>query len=71
MAAPTRTMSQNVREFWIAATGQKHPARKAAAPVIVLHDPAAKRAHDLDDPFFDRNAQLRAGCVIAGTGHKK
>ena len=67
MAGPTRTMSQNVRDFWIAATAKKHPARK---PAVILHDPAAKRAHDLDDPFFDRNAQLRAGNVIADAGHK-
>jgi hypothetical protein len=71
MTGPARTMSQNVRDFWRTATGKKHPARQAAAPAIVLHDPAAKRAHDLDDPFFDRNVQLRAGNVIAGALHKK
>ena len=68
MAGPARTMSQNVRDFWIAATRKKPPARN---PAVVLHDPAAKQAHDLDDPFFDRNVQLRAGHVIAGARHKK
>jgi hypothetical protein len=64
-------MSQNVRDFWIAATRQKHPARKTAAPAVVLHDPAAKQAHDLDDPYFDRKVQMRAAEVIAGAGNKK
>ncbi len=34
-------------------------------------DPAARRAHDLDDPFFDDNIQMRMADVIAGAGHKK
>jgi hypothetical protein len=37
----------------------------------MVHDPAAKRAHDLDDPFFDDKVQARMADVLAGAGHKK
>ncbi len=43
----------------------------AGLPEVIVHDPAAQRAHDLDDPFFDDKVQTRIGDVIAGAGHKK
>jgi len=48
-------------------TGQNEPE----APPVVIHDPAAKRPHDLDDPFFDSTVQTRIGDVIAHAGQKK
>jgi len=33
---------------------------------FLLHDPAAQRPHDLDDPYFDSKVQARAGKVIGG-----
>ena len=65
MARPVHTMSQAVRSFWSAVTGHR-----PAAPAMVLHDPAARRAHDLDDPFFDEKVQMRVADVIAGAGHR-
>jgi hypothetical protein len=64
MAGPVQTMSQVIRRFWAAVTGPSEPA----GPAVVLHDPAAQRARDLDDPFFDDKVQTRIGDVIAGAG---
>jgi hypothetical protein len=58
---------QTVRNLWLAVTGQSEPA----APAVILHDPAAQRAHDLDDPFFDEEVQTRMADVIAATGNRK
>jgi hypothetical protein len=63
MAGPVQT----VRNLWSAVIGQSEPA----APDVVIHDPAAQRAHDLDDPFFDDKVQTRIADVIASTGNKK
>jgi hypothetical protein len=68
MLGPIYTMSQAVRSFWSAVTGHRPSAR--TPPAVMLHDPAAQRAHDLDDPFFDENVQIRMADVIAGAGHK-
>jgi len=71
MASPIRTMSQAVRKFWFAVSGQKHLGCETAAPAVVLHDPAAQRPHDLDDPFFDLKVQARIADVIASAVQKK
>jgi len=71
MAGPIRTMLQAIRSVWSAFTGQKHSAYEKASPAVVLHDPAARRPHDLDDPFFDVKVQARIADVIAHTGQKK
>ena len=65
MAGPIRMMSQVIRLFWIAITGQKHSSCETAAPAVVLHDSAAQRPHNLDDPFFDPKVQMRIADVIA------
>ena len=65
MAGPIRTMSQSVRVFLCAVRGQKHSFRETPVPTVVLHDPAAQRPHDLDDPFFDLKVQARIADVIA------
>jgi len=56
-----------MKKIRLAMTEKNEPA----APGVVLHDPAAKRAHDLDDPFFDDKVQARMADVIADAGHKK
>ncbi len=38
---------------------------------VLIHDPGAKRPHDLDDPFFDCAVQIRVADVIARVNHKK
>ena len=40
-------------------------------PKVLLHDPAASRPHDLDDPFFDPKVQRRVADFIAGATRKK
>ena len=62
MSGPIRTMLQG---FLSAMTGQKHSSDVAAVPEVVLHDPAAQRPHDLDDPFFDQTVQKRFADVIS------
>lgn len=56
-----------LRKFWSALTGKTEPA----VPAVVVHDPTAHRAHDLDNPFFDDKVQTRIADVIAGAGQKK
>jgi hypothetical protein len=58
---------QTVRNLWLAATGHKTPE----APEVMRFDPAMRRPHDLDDPFFDENVQIRIAETIAATGNKK
>jgi hypothetical protein len=67
MAGPVHSMSQAVRSFWSAVTGH----RQLQPPTVLLHDPAARRPHDLDDPFFEEKIQMRMADVIAAAGHKK
>lgn len=50
-----------VLNFWHAVSGHSRPTVQKA----VLHDPAAQRPHDLDDPYFDENVQMRMADVIA------
>lgn len=66
MREPVQTMSQAMRSFWHYLAGQGTPA----APQVALHDPAAERAHDLDDPYFDKKVQARMADVIAGAARK-
>jgi hypothetical protein len=58
---------QNVRNLWLAAIGHKAPN----APEVLRFDRAARAPHDLDDPFFDENVQIRIAETIAATGNKK
>ncbi len=63
MADPVET----IRKIWLAATGHHEPA----APEVMIYDPAARKAHDLDDPFFEDNVQTRMAEFIAATGNRK
>jgi hypothetical protein len=63
MAAP----AQVVWNLWSALTGH----RETAAPEVVVYDRSTHAAHDLDDPFFDDNVQIRMAETIAATGNKK
>lgn len=71
MAGPVCALLQAVRYVWFAVTGQKHSACEPAVPAVVLHDPAAQRPHDLDDPFFDPKVQVRIADVIASAVQNK
>ena len=67
MRNPFPWESRIVREFWAAVI-----ARFSSRPRtgVLLHDPAASRPHNLDDPFFDENVQKRVADIIAGTARK-
>ncbi|MDI1345193.1 MAG: hypothetical protein PSV22_13985 [Pseudolabrys sp.] len=67
---PRQTMSQLMRGLWAAVAA---PARSPSLPAdtVVVHDPAAERPHDLDDPYFDQRAQARMANVIAESAQKK
>ena len=45
--------------------------RAPTNPEVVVHDPAAAKPHDLDDPFFDRKVQERMGAAIAKAARKE
>jgi hypothetical protein len=55
-----------VLNFWNAVSGHSRPTVQK----VVLHDPAARRPHDLDDPFFDENVQIRMADVIADAAER-
>ena len=63
-------MSGLLRNLWTRLTAPNDPKAERVPPVIV-HDPAAQKAHDLDDPFFDQTVQTRIADVIAHAGQKK
>ena len=67
---PFKTMSQLVRGLWAAVAAPARPP-SLAADTVVVHDPAAKRPHNLDDPFVDPRAQTRMANVIAEAAQKK
>jgi hypothetical protein len=71
MADPIRIMSQAVRKSWLAVTANKRLAGETTASVLILHDPAARRPHDLDDPFFDPKVKARVAKIIVGAMQKK
>jgi hypothetical protein len=61
-------LTHALRSLWARLTGPSDPA---PVPPVVMHDPAAQRAHDLDDPFFDDKVQKRIGDVIAHAGQQQ
>lgn len=64
MANPVQWLSRT----WATLT-HKGPAMPKSGEL--LHDPAASRPHDLDDPFFDAAVQRRVADVIADAVRKK
>ena len=66
-----RSMVQASRRFWMAATGRKGAEPEAVSREAVVHDPAAQRPHDLDDPYFDPKVQRRFADVIAKAMHDR
>jgi len=57
------TLAQTVQRFWLKLS-------TPAAPEIIVHDPAAERPHDLDDPFFDPKVRERTAAIIAAAAKK-
>lgn len=55
---------QNLWARLIASSEPKPPQ----TPPVIIHDPGAQKAHDLDDPFFDQTVQTRIADVIAHAG---
>jgi hypothetical protein len=62
-------LPRTLRKLWSRIAGDAPPVEVPKADVIV-HDPGATRAHDLDDPFFDDDVQARMADVIAGHAQK-
>jgi hypothetical protein len=60
---------RTVRNLWLALAATGHKAR--AKPEVMRFNRAARQPHDLDDPFFDENVQIRIAETIAATGNKK
>jgi hypothetical protein len=54
-----------MRAAWSAIAGgdRARPAERGAG--VVVHDPAARKAQNLDDPFLESAAQKRVGDLIA------
>ncbi|HEY4142999.1 MAG TPA: hypothetical protein VGM57_16380 [Pseudolabrys sp.] len=63
-------MAGLLRNLWarLIAPDPKRQLERAGVPPVVVIDPDADKAHDLDDPFFDRTVQTRIADVIAHAG---
>jgi hypothetical protein len=66
----TDRLARVLRQLRVALGGAPK-AKRPCYPDIIVHDPAAQRPHDLDDPFFDGAVQDRMGNAIADAGRKK
>lgn len=65
-------LSQTIRKFWQAVTRRKSSSPAThPLPDVILHDPAANRPRDLDDPFIDVAVQARMAETIANATQKK
>jgi hypothetical protein len=53
-------ISEAFNRLWRNAPGKPRPT-----PTFTLHDPDAKRPHDLDDPFFEQAVRDRMGHIIS------
>ena len=62
---------QYFRDFWTALTRTKPSNGKDTLPEVFIHDPAAQRPHDLDDPYFDPKVQSRMADLISKNAAKK
>jgi hypothetical protein len=72
MFNPAQSLSWLVCKWWSTLTGkQTASATTSTRPGVFVHDPAASRPHDLDDPFFDPKVQDRIADVIAAASKKK
>jgi hypothetical protein len=60
-----------MRKSWFAVTAKTRLAGETTVPTLILHDPAARRPHDLDDPFFDPKVKARVAKIIVGAMQKK
>ena len=61
-------LTQVFLKFWRKLTAAINPDKDRG---VFLHDPAAERPHDLDDPFFDKTVQTRIGKAIANATQKR
>ena len=68
MRNPFPWESRIARRVWTTLTAR---FTSRPLPKVLLHDPAASRPHDLDDPFFDPNVQKRMADFIADAARKK
>jgi len=67
MRNPFPLASRIARQLWAAFVARFTRQPRTG---VLLHDPAASRPHDLDDPFFDPNVQQRVAGIIAGAAPK-
>ena len=58
-----------MRKLWSRIFGKKESPIPPEG--FILHDPAAQRPHDLDDPYFDPKVQRRFADLIAKAMHDK
>ena len=68
MRNPFRREARLAAKVWGALIAR---FRSRPAPEVNLHDPAASRPHDLDDPFFDPKVQKRVADIIAAAARGK
>jgi hypothetical protein len=67
-----KILINSARKLWSAVRGLNAiSAESSTRPGVVFHDPGSLKAHNLDDPFFDKKVQERVADVIASAAQKK
>jgi len=64
MTNPLLAFLRGIRRVW-ADHGRRRAQHHGRVPEVIVHDPGATRAQNLDDPFLDKKAQERAATLIA------
>jgi hypothetical protein len=65
MATPTRSFLRMALNAWSFVIGGHRAGSTDPIPEVIIHDPGAQGAQNLDHPFLDTNAQARV-CELIG-----
>ena len=68
--SPARSLLSTARQLWSAVIRGNPAGAPDRVQGVIVHDPDAQKAKDLDDPFLDAKAQERVAELIAQAARK-
>jgi hypothetical protein len=63
--SPAHSLIRAARHMWSAVIRRTRAGKTDRIPGVIVHDPDAQKARNLDDPFLDAKAQDRVAELIA------
>jgi hypothetical protein len=63
--SPAHSLIRAARHMWSAVIRRNRAGTTDRIPGVIVHDPDAQKAKNLDDPFLDAKAQDRVADLIA------